>query len=171
MIKKIKFKLSLINKSILDSTKLDNKTVLFFYPKAMTGGCSIEVQDFQKKLSTFKKLGFDVFGASKDSIEKNTKFSDKYKLKYELGSDLTDVCEKLGIWIEKSMYGKKYFGINRSTFLLDKNGNILNSWTKVKVKDHVDEVIDYIKKINYNLINFTKFFFPINYEQSTDTNN
>ena len=77
----------------------------------MTGGCSIEVQDFQKKLSTFKKLGFDVFGASKDSIEKNTKFSDKYKLKYELGSDLTDVCEKLGIWIEKSMYGKKYFGI------------------------------------------------------------
>ena len=64
MIKKIKFKLSLINNSILDSTKLDNKTVLFFYPKAMTGGCSIEVQDFQKKLSTFKKLGFDVFGAA-----------------------------------------------------------------------------------------------------------
>ena len=146
MIKKIKFKLNLINNSILDSAKLDNKTVLFFYPKAMTGGCSIEVQDFQKKLSTFKKLGFHVFGASKDSIEKNTKFSDKYKLKYELGSDLTDVCEKLGIWIEKSMYGKKYFGINRSTFILDKNGKILNSWTKVKVKDHVDEVIDYIKK-------------------------
>jgi len=146
MTKKIKFKLSLTNDSLLDSTKLDNKTVLFFYPKAMTSGCSIEVQDFQKKLSTFKKLGFDVIGASKDSIEKNTKFSDKYKLKYELGSDLTDVCEKLGIWIEKSMYGKKYFGINRSTFILDKNGKILNSWTKVKVKDHVDEVIDYIKK-------------------------
>ena len=146
MIKKIKFKLSLINNSIFDSTKLDNKTVLFFYPKAMTGGCSIEVQDFQKKLSTFKKLGFDVFGASKDSIEKNTKFSDKYKLKYELGSDLTDVCEQLGTWIEKSMYGKKYFGINRSTFLLDNNGKILHSWTKVKVKDHVDEVLAYIKE-------------------------
>ena len=146
MIKKINFKLNLINNSILDSTKLDNKTVLFFYPKAMTGGCSIEVQDFQKKLSTFKKLGFDVFGASKDSIEKNTKFSDKYKLKYEFGSDLTDVCEKLGIWIEKSMYGKMYFGINRSTFILDNNGKILHSWTKVKVKDHVDEVLAYIKE-------------------------
>ena len=90
--------------------------------------------------------GFDVFGASKDSIEKNTKCADKYKLKYELGSDLTDVCEKLGIWIEKSMYGKKYFGINRSTFILDNNGKILHSWTKVKVKDHVDEVLAYIKE-------------------------
>lgn len=146
MTRKIKFKLSLTNSSTLDSTKLDKKTVLFFYPKAMTGGCSIEVQDFQKKLSTFKKLGFDVFGASKDSIKKNTKFSDKYKLKYELGSDLTDVCEKLGIWIEKSMYGKKYFGINRSTFILDNDGKILHSWTKVKVKDHVDEVLAFIKE-------------------------
>ena len=146
MTKKIKFKLSLTNSSTLDSTKLNKKTVLFFYPKAMTGGCSIEVQDFQKKLSSFKKLGFDIFGASKDSIEKNAKFSQKYKLKYELGSDLTDVCEKLGIWIEKSMYGKKYFGINRSTFILDNKGKIIHSWTKVKVKNHVDEVIDYIKK-------------------------
>ena len=145
MIKKIKFKLSLINNSILDSTKLDNKTVLFFYPKAMTGGCSIEVQDFQKKLATFKKLGFDVCGASKDTVEKNAKFSDKYKLKYQLGSDLTDACEKLGIWIEKSMYGKKYFGINRSTFILDKKGKILHSWLKVRVKDHVEEVISFIK--------------------------
>jgi len=142
----IKFKLNLTNNSIFDSAKLNKKTVLFFYPKAMTGGCSIEVQDFQKKLSTFEKLGFDVFGASKDSVEKNTKFLDKYKLKYELGSDLNDACEKLGIWIEKSMYGKKYFGINRSTFILDKKGKILHSWFKVKVKDHVEEVISFIKE-------------------------
>ena len=146
MTKSIKFKLNLTNDTIFDSSKLNNKTVLFFYPKAMTGGCSIEVQDFQKKLATFKKLGFDVFGASKDTVEKNTKFSDKYKLKYELGSDLTDACEKLGIWIEKSMYGKKYFGINRSTFILDKKGKILHSWSKVKVKDHVEEVILFIKE-------------------------
>jgi len=146
MSKSIKFKLSLTNNEIFDSSKLNKKTVLFFYPKAMTGGCSLEVQDFQKKLATFKKLGFDVFGASKDSVEKNKKFSDKYKLKYELGSDLTDVCKKLGIWIEKSMYGKKYFGISRSTFILDKKGKFLQSWPKVKVKDHVEEVISFIKE-------------------------
>ena len=109
MTKIIKFKLSMIDESYFDSSKLNKKTVLFFYPKAMTGGCSIEVQDFQKKLPIFKKLGFDIVGASKDSVEKNTKFSDKYKLKYQLGSDLTDACEKLGIWIEKSMYGKKFW--------------------------------------------------------------
>ncbi len=146
MTKTIKFKLDLTNESIFDSSKLNKKTVLFFYPKAMTGGCSIEVQDFQKKLPTFKKLGYNVVGASKDSLEKNTKFLDKYKLKYELGSDLTDACEKLGIWIEKSMYGKKYFGISRSTFILDNNGKILNNWSKVKVKNHVDEVISFIKE-------------------------
>jgi len=144
--KKIHIKLILTNNQLFDSFKLKNKTILFFYPKAMTGGCSIEVQDFQKKLTTFKKLGFDVLGASKDTIEKNTKFSDKYKLKYELGSDLSDACEKLGIWIEKSMYGKKYFGINRSTFVLNKKGKILHSWAKVKVKDHVEEVISFIKE-------------------------
>lgn len=146
MTKSIKFKLNLTNDKIFDSTKLNKKTVLFFYPKAMTGGCSLEVQDFQKKLSTFKKLGFDVLGASKDTVEKNTKFSDKYNLKYELGSDFSDTCEKLGIWIEKSMYGKKYFGINRSTFILDKNGKILYSWSKVKIKNHVDEVLAFIKE-------------------------
>jgi len=146
MTKTIKFKLNLTNESIFDSSKLNKKTVLFFYPKAMTGGCSIEVQDFQKKLPIFKKLGYNVVGASKDSVEKNTKFLDKYKLKYELGSDLTDACEKLGIWIEKSMYGKKYFGISRSTFILDNNGKILHSWSKVKVKNHVDEVISFIKE-------------------------
>jgi len=142
------FKLSLTNYTIFDSSKLGKKTVLFFYPKAMTGGCSLEVQDFQKKLSTFKKLGYDVVGASKDTVEKNAKFSDKYNLKYQLGSDLTNACEKIGIWIEKSMYGKKYFGINRSTFILDKKGHILHSWSKVKVKDHVNEVISFIKSNN-----------------------
>jgi len=145
MNKSIKFKLNLTNDLIFDSTNLNKKTVLFFYPKAMTGGCSIEVQDFQKKLFIFTKLGFDVFGASKDSVEKNTKFSDKYKLKFELGSDLTNACEKLGIWVEKSMYGKKFFGISRSTFILNNKGTILHSWSKVKVKNHVDEVITFIK--------------------------
>ena len=144
--KKISFKLSLTNNAIFDSSKINKKTILFFYPKAMTSGCSIEVQDFQKKLSTFNKLGFDIIGASKDTIEKNKKFSEKFKLKYQLGSDIGDACEKLNIWIEKSMYGKKYFGINRSTFIIDLKGNIIYSWSKVKVKNHVEEVISYIKE-------------------------
>ncbi|MBT3902028.1 MAG: redoxin domain-containing protein, partial [Pelagibacteraceae bacterium] len=84
MNKKIKFKLQLTDSTLFDSSKINKKTIIFFYPKAMTSGCSIEVEDFQKKLSTFKKLGFDVIGASKDTIEKNTKFSDKFKLKYQL---------------------------------------------------------------------------------------
>ena len=78
-------------------------------------------------------------------IENNIKFAEKYKLKYSLASDLTDVCEKLGIWIEKSMYGKKYFGIDRSTFMIDSKGKLFKQWNKVKVKDHVKEVLEIAK--------------------------
>ena len=141
-----KFKISLIDGSDFVSFAIKTKTILFFYPKAMTPGCTIEVNDFQKHYKKFQDLGFTIIGCSKDTIENNIKFSNKYNLKYMLGSDLTDVCEKLGIWIEKSMYGKKYFGINRSTFIFDKKGKILHSWSKVKVKDHVDEVITFIKE-------------------------
>ena len=148
MSKITKIKLHLTDDKKFDSSKLKNKTILFFYPKALTSGCSIEVSDFQRKLSTFKKLGFDIVGASKDDVERNIKFAEKFKLKYPLGSDLGEVCDKLGIWVEKSMYGKKYFGINRSTFILDENGKLLHSWSNVKVKGHVDEVINYIKKNN-----------------------
>lgn len=140
------FNLNLVDGSIIKSTSIQNKTIIFFYPKASTPGCTIEVQEFQKYLSKFKKLGFTIIGCSKDSIEKNYKFSDKYKLKYLLASDLTNVCEKLNIWVEKSMYGKKYFGIDRSTFIIDSNGKIFNQWNKVKVKDHVKEVLDFAKQ-------------------------
>ena len=140
-----KIKLQLTNEDQFDSSKIINKTVLFFYPKALTGGCSIEVADFQKYLKKFKKIGFDVIGASKDPVERNKKFSDKYKLKYPLGSDEGKNCDKLGIWIEKSMYGKKYFGIDRSTFVIDNKGKILNIWNKVKVKGHVEEVYNFCK--------------------------
>ena len=148
MSKTIKIKLHLTDGTHLDTANLKNKTILFFYPKALTSGCSIEVADFQKKLTTFKKLGFDIVGASKDEVNRNLKFAEKFKLNYPLGSDAGDSCDKLGIWEEKSMYGKKYYGINRSTFILGKNGTIIHSWLKVKVKGHVDEVIDYIKKNN-----------------------
>ena len=142
-----KIKLLLTNDKEFDSLKIKSKTVLFFYPKALTGGCSVEVSDFQLYLSKFKKLGFEIIGASKDPIERNKKFLDKYKLKYLLGSDEAKNCEKLGIWIEKSMYGKKYFGIDRSTFIIDKKGNILNQWNKVKVKGHAEEVYNYCKDL------------------------
>tara|TARA_B100000575_G_C22738173_1_gene441771 strand:+ start:44 stop:490 length:447 start_codon:yes stop_codon:yes gene_type:complete len=140
-------KLLLTNNKEFDSLKIKSPTVLFFYPKALTGGCSVEVADFQVYLSKFKKLGFEIIGASKDTVERNIKFSEKYKLKYPLGSDKGKNCEKLGIWIEKSMYGRKYFGIDRSTYIIDKKGKILNQWNKVKVKGHVEEVFNFCKDL------------------------
>ena len=141
-----KFNLTLIDGSILKSSLIKNKTILFFYPKAMTPGCTIEVQEFQNSLTKFKKLGFTIIGCSKDPVKNNIKFSEKYKLKYLLASDLTNACEKLNIWIEKSMYGKKYFGIDRSTFMIDSHGKLFNQWNKVKVTDHVKEVLEFAYK-------------------------
>jgi len=142
-----KIKLLLTNNKEFDSLKIKLPTVLFFYPKALTGGCSVEVADFQNYLNKFKKLGFEIIGASKDSVDRNTKFLEKYKLKYPLGSDEGKNCEKLGIWIEKSMYGKKYFGIDRSTFVINNDGKILNHWNKVKVKGHVEEVYKFCRDL------------------------
>ena len=138
------FKLKLVDNTAIKSSKL-KKTILFFYPKAMTSGCTIEVCDFQSNLNKFRKLGFKIIGTSKDSIEKNFKFAEKYKIKYPLASDEDRICEKLGIWIEKSMYGKKYFGISRSTFMTDSKGKIFKQWNKVKVSGHVKEVLEIAK--------------------------
>jgi len=142
-----KIKLILTNNKEFDSLKIKSPTVLFFYPKALTGGCSVEVADFQKFFNKFKKLGFEIIGASKDPVERNRKFLEKYKLKYPLGSDEGKNCEKLGIWIEKSMYGRKYFGIDRSTFIIDNNCKILNQWNKVKVKGHAEEVYNFCRDL------------------------
>tara|TARA_B100000700_G_scaffold203115_1_gene223345 strand:- start:1296 stop:1739 length:444 start_codon:yes stop_codon:yes gene_type:complete len=138
------FKLKLIDGSELKSSEI-KKTVLFFYPKAMTSGCTIEVCDFQANYDKFKKIGFNLIGVSKDPVENNIKFAKKYNLKYSLASDEKDVCEKLNIWVEKSMYGKKYFGIERSTFIIDSSGKIFKQWNKVKVSDHVKEVLNEAK--------------------------
>ena len=138
------FKLRLIDDKEIKSSTL-RKTILFFYPKAMTSGCTIEVREFQSNLKKFNKLGFEIIGASKDSIEKNIKFAEKYNIEYPLASDENKVCEKLGIWIEKSMYGKKYFGISRSTFMVNSKGKIFKQWNKVKVSGHVKEVLEIAK--------------------------
>ena len=138
------FKLKLINDAEIKSSEI-KKTILFFYPKAMTSGCTIEVCDFQSNLNRFKKFGFEIIGVSKDSIEKNLKFAKKYKIKYNLASDEDKVCEKLGIWIKKSMYGKVYYGINRCTFIIDSKGRIFKYWDKEKVSGHVKEVLEEVK--------------------------
>ena len=135
------FKLKLSGDLEIQSSKI-KKTILFFYPKAFTSGCTIEVCEFQSNFNKFKKLGFQLIGISKDTLDKNIKFAEKYKVKYFLASDESDVCEKLGVWIEKSMYGKKYFGIDRTTIMIDSKGKIFKYWNKVKVSGHVQEVLE-----------------------------
>ena len=138
------FKLKLVDDTEIKSSVL-KKTILFFYPKAMTSGCTIEVCDFQSKLNKFNNLDFKIIGVSKDSVENNLKFAEKYKINYHLAADEDKVCEKLGIWIEKSMYGKKYFGISRSTFMIDSKGKIFKQWNKVKVSGHIKDVLEAAK--------------------------
>ena len=138
------FKLMLINGKEINSSEI-KKTILFFYPKAFTSGCTIEVCEFQSNFNKFKKLGFELIGISKDTLDKNIKFAEKDKVKYFLASDESNVCEKLGVWVEKSMYGKKYFGIDRTTIIIDSKGKIFKYWNKVKVSGHVQEVLEISK--------------------------
>lgn len=112
--------------------------VLYFYPKDNTSGCTIEAIDFTSSLPEFTKLGAIVIGASPDSPKSHQKFVDKHELKVLLVSDVEHkMLEEYGVWQEKSMYGKKYFGVVRSTLLIDPEGKIAEIWEKVRVKDHV----------------------------------
>lgn len=121
-------------------------TILYFYPKDNTPGCTQESCDFRDAMDQLKKIGCSVFGISKDSIKSHTNFISKYSLPFDLLSDSDGkICELFGVWVEKSMYGKKYFGIERSTFLIDPNGKIAYVWRKVSVKDHVAGVINALK--------------------------
>ena len=122
--------------------------VLYFYPKDDTPGCTIEAQDFAKRIAEFEKLDCVVLGVSKDSIKSHCKFIEKYDLSFNLLSDETgEVCEKYGVFKEKSTFGKKYMGIERSTFLIDKIGKLVKIWHSVKVNGHVDEVLEALKQI------------------------
>jgi thioredoxin-dependent peroxiredoxin len=116
--------------------------VLYFYPKDDTSGCTKEAIDFTAKLKDFTKLGATVIGISKDSVASHDKFAKKHKLGVELGADEDGrICEAYGVWVEKSMYGRKYMGIERATFLIDGNGKIARVWRKVKVPGHAEEVL------------------------------
>jgi peroxiredoxin Q/BCP len=122
--------------------------VLYFYPKDDTSGCTAEACAFQEALPALGKLGVTVIGVSKDSIASHEKFAKKYNLKFPLASDEDGkLCEAFGVWVEKSMYGRKYMGIERSTFVVDAKGVIRAAWRKVSVLGHVSEV----KKVVENL--------------------
>jgi peroxiredoxin Q/BCP len=115
--------------------------VLYFYPKADTPGCTKEACAFQEALPQLGKIGIDVVGVSKDKIKPIEKFAEKYQLTFPLASDEASVAEAYGVWVEKSMYGKKYMGMERSTFLIDRAGMIAKVWPKVKVEGHATDVM------------------------------
>lgn len=122
------------------------KVVVYFYPKDDTPGCTKEACGFKDSMAAFNKIGAQVIGISKCSVAKHEKFKEKYALNFPLASDEnSDVCERYGVWVEKSMYGRTYMGIERATFLIDENGKIEQIWRKVKVPGHVDAVMDAIK--------------------------
>lgn len=118
------------------------KLVLYFYPKDDTSGCTAEAQAFTALAGEFEKAGAWILGVSKDDAKKHRKFIDKYDLKVSLATDADgSVCEAFGTWVEKSMYGRKYMGIERATFLIDRDGVVKRVWRKVKVPGHAEEVL------------------------------
>ncbi|MCD8493976.1 MAG: thioredoxin-dependent thiol peroxidase [Alphaproteobacteria bacterium] len=122
------------------------KVVLYFYPKDDTSGCTAQACAFRDQLPDFDGLNASVIGLSKDSVKKHDKFKEKYDLNFPLASDEEGkICESYGVWVEKSMYGRKYMGIERSTFLIDENGKIMALWRKVKVPGHAEEIRKILK--------------------------
>ena len=122
--------------------------VLFFYPKDDTSGCTKEAIAFTELSGAFEEAGAVIVGLSKDSVAKHDKFIAKHELGVILASDEdSDVCETYGVWKEKSMYGKKYMGIERSTFLIDGSGKIVQAWAKVKVPGHAEAVLEAAKAL------------------------
>ena len=122
----------------------EKKVILYFYPKDNTSGCTQEACDFRDNINRLTSFA-TVIGVSPDSIKSHLKFKEKQSLNFILLSDPEHkLAEAFNVWVEKSMYGRKYMGIERSTFVLDENLNIIKEWRKVKVKGHVDEVIEYL---------------------------
>jgi len=121
--------------------------ILYFYPKDNTPGCTQEACDFKLHINNFEESDTVILGVSKDSIKKHNSFIEKYDLPFLLLSDEEgEVCNLYGVWQKKKMMGKEYMGIVRSTFLIDKDSNIVKEWSNVKVKGHIEEVLAYIKE-------------------------
>lgn len=123
------------------------KVVLYFYPKDSTPGCTTEACDFRDASQAFEENNTVILGVSADSQKRHQNFISKYELPFQLLSDVEhEVCEKYGVWQLKKNYGKEYFGILRSTFLIDESGEIVKEWRSVKVKDHVAEALQYVQE-------------------------
>ncbi|WP_038560654.1 thioredoxin-dependent thiol peroxidase [Neorickettsia helminthoeca] len=133
---------------IVDSKDLLGRNlVIYFYPKDDTPGCTQEAKDFKEGISALEELNTTVLGISKDNIKAHRNFSTRYELPFHLLSDESaEVIEKYGAWVEKSMFGKKYHGIERSTFFVDSDGKVQGIWRKVKVQGHVADVLEFIRK-------------------------
>ena len=127
---------------------LDRKLILYFYPKDLTPGCTTESIEFNDNLSKIKKLKANVVGVSRDKLSLHEKFIEKYGFKFPLISDPEEkLCKSFDVIKEKSLYGRKYMGVDRSTFIIDESGKILHACRNVKVKGHVEEVIDKLKEV------------------------
>jgi peroxiredoxin Q/BCP len=134
------------NKSFEINKNLNQYIVIYFYPRDNTPGCTNEAKDFSKLYNDFKKLNCEVIGISKDSIESHKKFITKFKIPFQLLSDEeVMVLKKYGAWGEKSMYGKKFMGIKRTTVLMNPKGKIMKIWNNVKVLDHAKDVLNFLK--------------------------
>jgi len=136
------FQIAVSHDTVLSSKDLSGKKwVIYFYPKDNTPGCTTEAKEFRDLKDQFAEKGVGILGISRDSLKKHDGFSAKYELNFPLGADENgEVCDKFGCWVQKSMFGKKYMGIERSTFLIDENGVVQKIWRKVKVKGHVEAV-------------------------------
>jgi peroxiredoxin Q/BCP len=138
------FKIAIDGGERLSSASLKGKPyVVYFYPKDDTSGCTREAQDFTALAAEFEKTGAWILGVSKDGPKSHAKFAGKYGLEVKLASDEDgSVCEAFGTWVEKSLYGRKYMGIERATFLIDRDGTVARAWRKVKVPGHAEEVLE-----------------------------
>ena len=124
------------------------KMVIFFFPRAGTSGCTKESRQFSNLIEDFDAADAEVIGISKDTPQKQAKFRAKYDLRCHLGADCnTDICEQFGVWVEKSLYGKTYMGIQRATFVIDTTGRVAAVWPKVKVDGHAAEVLAFVQTI------------------------
>ena len=138
------------NDSIFDLSDYKGQNiVIYFYPKDSTPGCTKEGEDFRNSFESFKKNNAVIMGVSRDSISSHEKFSNKYNFPFKLISDEDEkVCKLFDVIKEKNMYGRKYMGIERSTFLIDQKGILVNEWRKVRVKGHVEEVLEALINCN-----------------------
>ena len=143
------FKLKNQDGELISLSDLKEKpVVLYFYPKDDTPGCTKEACNFRDEFPKFGKMKAEIIGISADSVESHKKFAEKYKLPFNLLSDeKKEVIEKYGVWQQKSMYGKKYMGIVRTTFIIDASGKIRNIFPKVKVDEHNKEVMEALKEL------------------------